>query len=147
MITLEEHLRKLENLYRVGPFNQAFRPEVTLREGEATVAFAVTPEHFHGGGFLHGAVCFKVLDDAAFFAASSVERETFVVTSGFTLHFTRPVGAGLLRATATVVQRSRSLILVDVVAQDAADRPVARGTASFMPTRQAFASLPGYASG
>jgi len=72
------------------------------------------------------------MDDSAFFAASSLVEDVFVLTTGFSLHLLRPISAGEMIATATVVSKTRSLIVADTVVHDGEGVQLARGTGTFM---------------
>ena len=67
----EEHYRKLERMYLAAPTNEYFRPAIAVDEGNAKIEIEVRRDFFHAADAVHGAVYFKALDDAAFFAASS----------------------------------------------------------------------------
>ena len=97
----QDHFRKLERMYAGAPVNQFFRPRLTIGEGRAELRLAVRPDFFHAAGAAHGVVYFKAMDDSAFFAASSLVEDVFVLTAGFTLHLLRPISAGEMIATAT----------------------------------------------
>ena len=43
---------------------------------------------------MHGSVYFKLMDDAAYFAAGSVEEKYFLLTESFSIRFLRPVVDG-----------------------------------------------------
>ena len=99
----------------------------------------------HAASAVHGAVYFKVLDDAAYFAVNSVVDDVIVLTVAFTVHFTRPVSEGTLTATGRVVHRSRRVLIADVEAVDSAGRVVARGTGTFMRSETPLGPELGYA--
>jgi uncharacterized protein (TIGR00369 family) len=139
-----EHFRKLERMYASAPINAFFRPVLTVGEGTAELVMPVREEFFHAAHAMHGAVYFKALDDAAFFAANSLVTDAFVLTVSYTVHLTRPVTGGSVRASARVVHHSRSLLLADAELFDQEGRQVARGTGSFMPSRTPLSEEIGY---
>ena len=139
-----EHYRKLERMYATAPINAFFRPVLTIGEGTAELTMPVREEFFHAAHAMHGAVYFKALDDAAFFAAASLVTDVFVLTVSYNVHLTRPVSAGTVRASARVVHRSRNLLLADAELFDSEGRQVARGTGSFMPGRTPLSEEIGY---
>ena len=47
----------------------------------------------------------KLLDDATFFAASSLVDDVFVLTASFNIYFLRPISAGTMTARGTIVSR------------------------------------------
>jgi uncharacterized protein (TIGR00369 family) len=105
----------------------------------------VKPDFFHAAHAVHSSVYFKALDDAAFFAVSSLFTDVFVLTASFNIYLTRPVTEGVLRASGRVVHRSRSLILAESALVDGEQRQVARGTGSFMRSTVALTAAVGYA--
>ena len=80
------------------------------RGGEAECAGEVRPEFFHAAGALHGSCCWKMLDDACFFAAQSLVEDNFVGTVSFSCNLLRPVKKGTLLALGRVVNRSKAVI-------------------------------------
>src|SRR6266508_41950 len=91
-----EHYRKLENMYRGAPVNRLYAPTIRVTEATAEIEIAVSETFFHAARALHGSVYFKMLDDACFFAVSSLVEDVFVLTTSFTTYMTRPVSAGRL---------------------------------------------------
>jgi len=141
----EEHFRKLEQMYLGAPINRYFAPRIEIREGQAIVTLPVREDFHHAAFAVHGAVYFKVLDDAAFFAVNSVVEDVFVLTVAFTVHFTRPVSDGTITATGRVVHRSRRMLIADVEAVDSRGRVIARGTGTFMRSETPLGPELGYA--
>ena len=104
---------------------------------KAVVAMPPKPEFYHAAMALHGCNYFKMLDDAAFFAAQSVNTEQFVVTTSFNTYITRPVIASddipRVVSTGRVTSASKSLILAEAVMTLPDGTEVARGSGTFMP--------------
>lgn len=140
----EEHFRRLERMYYSAPINRYFQPRLTVSQGRADLVIPVRPDLFHAAHAVHGAVYFKALDDAAFFAVNSLVEDVFVVTVGFNTYFTRPVSEGELRATGRVVHASRRLFIAEAVVSDAQGREVARGSGTFMRSAIALDERVGY---
>ena len=93
------HFRALENLYRSAPINRLFKSELHITApGISHIDFEVGENVYHAAGAVHGTVYFKMLDDAAFYAANSLVSDRFLLTTGFNLLFTRPIKHGLIRA-------------------------------------------------
>lgn len=99
---------------------------------------------FHAADAVHGAVYFKLLDDAAFFAANSLVDDVFVLTVSFTVYFTRPVSQGEMKATGRVVHRSRRLVIAEAELVDSAGREIGRGSGTFMRSNVELSAVPGY---
>ena len=93
---------------------------------------------------MHGSVFFKLLDDAAFYAACSLEKEFFMVTSAFTTYFLRPVERGTLRATGKVLSRSTSQVVAEAVIYDVESKEIARGSGIFVRSRSRLEEVTGY---
>ena len=130
----EEHFHKLERMYLSAPINEFHLPKISISEGQAEIQTQVRPEFFHAAGALHGSVYFKLLDDAAFFAANSLVKEYFVLTVSFNIYLTRQVTKGLLLAKGQVVSRSPNYFVAESVLT-ANDKEVARGSGSFLRSR------------
>ena len=83
MIDMEKdpHFRALEMMYMAAPINEIYCPRICVSEGVAEIEIDVKEAYFHSLGAVHGSVYFKMLDDAAFFAANSLERKLFILFS------------------------------------------------------------------
>lgn len=132
-------------MYLGAPINRYFQPSIEISDGQATVTMPVREEFFHAAHAAHGALYFKALDDAAFFAVNSIVEDAFVLTVSFTLHFTRPISGGEIRATGRVVHRSKRLYIAEAQAMDGEGREVARGTGMFMRSEVPLSADLGYA--
>ncbi len=141
----QDHFRRLERMYLTkASINDYFKPSISVGDGEAEIRIGVDPKFFHAAGAVHGAVYFKAMDDAAFFAANSVVEDVFVLTTNFNIQLLRPVTDGTLIAKGTLVSESRSLLIADAELRDDRDRLVGRGTGNFMKSRIQLADIPGY---
>ena len=84
------HWRALEGLYASAPINRLFDSALTIeREGLSSITFDVDERHYHAAGAAHGTIYFKMLDDAAFYAANTLVTDRFLLTTSFNLHFSR----------------------------------------------------------
>lgn len=126
------HFKNLENMYLAGPINQIYKPKILVQEGYAEITMDVFKEFFHSGGALHGSVYFKMLDDAAFFAANSFEEKYFVLTTSFTTYLTRPVSQGQIKAVGRVVNKNKSQFITESILYDFKEREIARGSGIFV---------------
>lgn len=140
----EEHYRRLERMYASAPINAYYSPTMCVSEGRAEVTIPVRANLFHAANAVHGAVYFKLLDDAAFFAANSLVDDVFVLTVSFTVYFTRPISEGDMKATGRVVHRSRRLLIAEADLVDSNNREIGRGSGTFMRSNIALSSVPGY---
>ncbi len=125
------HFHALEAMYLGGPVNQFFRPAIHIEGGSAEIRMIVRPDMHHAAHSAHGAIYFKMLDDAAFFAVQSLVTDSFVVTSQFTVYLLAPVVEGEMVATGRVVHQSKRLFLAES-AIEVGGKTVARGNGSFV---------------
>lgn len=140
----DEHFRRLERMYNSAAINAYFKPSLTVSEGRAEVAVPIRADFFHAAHAVHGAVYFKALDDAAFFAANSVVRDVFVLTVTFNIVMLRPVIGGTLTAVGALRDRSRSLMVAESELRDERDRTVARGIGTFTLSKIPLGPAVGY---
>ncbi|WP_133366309.1 PaaI family thioesterase [Qipengyuania sediminis] len=139
------HYRALERLYASAPVNTLFASKLSITgEGAASIAFEITPAVFHAAGAAHGTIYFKMLDDAAFYAANSLATDRFLLTTSFNLHFTRPVGTGPVTAEGRWISGRKRVFVAESRLIDGAGEEIGRGTGTFMRSRIALSGLPGY---
>jgi len=134
-LTKEDHYRKLERMYLSAPINEYYSPTMHITEGRAEVTVAVSLKLFHSAGAVHGSVYFKMLDDAAFFAANSLVDDVFVLTVSFTVYLTRPISEGEMKATGRIVHQSRNLFVAESVLVDSQGQEIGRGSGTFMRSK------------
>ena len=143
-MTKDPHFVALEQMYLAAPINAFYRPAIEVSDSKATIEVEVSKKLFHAAEAVHGSVYFKVLDDAAFFAANSLEREVFVLTTSFTTYLTRPISSGTLRAVGRVVNRTKSQFIAEAIAYDSGGHEVGRGTGVFVRGKFLLQEAPGY---
>lgn len=141
----ELHYRALERLYASAPVNALFASRLAITgEGRSRITFDVTREVFHAAGAAHGTIYFKMLDDAAFYAANSLATDRFLLTTSFNLHFTKPVREGAVVAEGRWVSGRKRVFVAEARLVDSEGEEIGRGTGTFMRSRIALSSLPGY---
>ncbi|RMH17717.1 MAG: PaaI family thioesterase [Gemmatimonadetes bacterium] len=133
-------------MYVSAPVNAFYRPQVSVAPREASIEIDLSPEFHHPLGAAHGSIYFKMLDDAAFFAAASLEREVFLLTASFTIHLFRPVSEGVLRAEGRVLHEGRTQYGAASELFDAQGRRIAAGSGVFLRSRTRLADLEAYRS-
>ena len=143
-MTDEEHYRRLERMYASAPLNAYYNPIMRISEGRAEVTVAVRRDFFHAANAVHGALYFKCLDDAAFFAVNSLVEDVFVLTVSFNVYLTRPISEGEMRATGRVVYRSRQLFVAEAELVDQDGREIGRGSGTFMRSAMRLTPEIGY---
>jgi uncharacterized protein (TIGR00369 family) len=139
------HWHALERLYASAPINGLFQSRLSiLAEGRSRIDFDVTAETFHAAGAAHGTIYFKMLDDAAFYAANSLVSDRFLLTTAFNLHFTKPIRTGEVIAEGRWISGRRRVFVAEAHLTDAVGDEIGRGTGTFMRSHIALASLAGY---
>ena len=129
------HYEKLENMYLSAPCNKPYNPLIDISEGSAEVSIEMKPEFHHAAGAIHGSVYFKMLDDAAFFAANSLVKDVFVVTANFNIHMLKPVVRGKLISKGVVKTQAGSQIISEATLFDEDENIIATGNGSFIKSK------------
>ena len=140
----QTHYRSLENMYLAAPINTIFPPRITIGNGDAEIEIDIKPEYHHTAGAVHGSVYFKLLDDAAFFAANSLEEDVFVLTTSFTTYITKPVVDGVMRAVGKVVNSNRSQWIAESIVYNSDGKEIARGNGIFVRSKILLKKIPEY---
>ena len=118
--------------------------KMTVDAGTAVITLPVRPDYFHAARAVHGFVYFKLLDEAAFFAANALVDDVFVLTTDFHINLLRPVTVGVLKAEGKVVYTSKSQILAEAVLYNEDGKQVARGSGTFVRGSTPLAADIGY---
>ena len=141
----EAHFRALEALYRSAPVNSLFDSRLAITDpGRAEIRYRIDPAMHHSAGAAHGMLYFKMLDDAAFYAANSLVSDRFLLTTAFNLHFTKPMHDGPALAEGRWVSGRRRVFVAEARIIDESGEECARGTGTFLRSQIALSSLPGY---
>ena len=142
------HYRSLEALYAAAPINALFESRLEIvAEGHALIRFRVDEGVHHAAAAAHGTIYFKMLDDAAFYAANSLVTDRFLLTTAFNLHFTAPIRTGPVVAEGRWVSGRRRVFVAEARLIDAEGEEIGRGTGTFMRSRIALSGLSGYQAG
>jgi uncharacterized protein (TIGR00369 family) len=142
---LDAHLRALESLYASAPINALFASTLALPEaGRSEIEFTVAEDAFHAAGAAHGTLYFKMLDDAAFYAANALVSDRFLLTTAFNLHFTKPMKQGVARAEGRWISGRRRVFVAEARIVDSSGEECARGTGTFLRSHIALSGLAGY---
>ncbi|NDK55316.1 PaaI family thioesterase [Pontibacter fetidus] len=141
------HYRKLEQLYHSANIQQFIDgSQIKVEHQAAEITLPVQPKYHHGANAMHGALYFKLLDDAAYFAVASIVQDVFIVTSSFQINLVRPVTGGTIKAVGKVRTIGKNLFVAEATLFNDKGREVAFGTGQFMKTTQPLHSLQGYRS-
>ena len=131
-------------MYLAAPINDIYKPKIEVKEGEAYIEIALSEKYHHSAGGVHGSVYFKLLDDAAFFAANSLEETFFVLTTSFTTYITRPVSNGVMKGVGKVVNFNKSQFIVESIVYDSQQREIGRGNGVFVRGKTLLKDSLGY---
>ena len=143
----ELHFRALERLYQSAPVNALFDSTLEITErGRSRLIFDVTEASYHAAGAAHGTIYFKMLDDAAFYAANTLVTDRFLLTTSFNLHFTKPVREGRVIAEGHWVSGKRRVFVAESRLIDEEGDEIGRGTGTFMKSHISLSGLKGYSS-
>jgi uncharacterized protein (TIGR00369 family) len=141
----ELHWRALEGLYASAPVNRLFDSRLSVvAPGESRIAFTVDEKFHHAAGAAHGTIYFKMLDDAAFYAANTLVTDRFLLTTSFNLHFTAPIKQGQVIAEGRWISGRRRVFVAEARLVTSDGEEIGRGTGTFMRSRIALSSLRGY---
>ena len=141
----EAHFRRLEALYRSAPINRQYQSELHIvGPGRSQILFQVDDSSFHAANAAHGTIYFKMLDDAAFYAANSLISDRFLLTTAFNLHFTKPMRGGEAKAEGRWISGKRRVLVAEARILDAEGDECARGTGTFLRSHIALSGLAGY---
>ncbi|MBV1908801.1 MAG: PaaI family thioesterase [Kangiellaceae bacterium] len=140
----KEHFKHLESMYQAAPLNQFYQPVMTVSEGTAEISIELDSKYFHAGQAVHGSVYFKMLDDAAFFAANSLEPDFFVLTTSFTTYLTKPISTGKMTAIGKVVNKNKSQFIAEAVVYNSQGQEIGRGNGIFVKSKSKLLDVEGY---
>jgi len=141
----QAHFRSLEALYRSAPINRQYQSELKITApGRSVIRFQVDESSFHAANAAHGTIYFKMLDDAAFYAANSLISDRFLLTTAFNLHFTKPMRGGEAKAEGRWISGKRRVLVAEARIVDGQGEECARGTGTFLRSHIALSGLAGY---
>ncbi len=141
-----DHFRKLERMYLQANVNTKIFDTTTadISYGKAEIGLMIEKKYFHALGAIHGAVYFKLLDDAAFFAVNSLIEDVFALTTSFNLNLIRPASSGLLNAVGEIRYQSKNLFVAESRLFNEQGKEIAFGTGNFTKSRIALSEKIGY---
>ena len=116
----------------------------TISQKKSEISLNITEKYFHALGAIHGSIYFKLLDDAAFFAASSVVEDVFLLTTSFTINITKPVSQGTIKAIGNIRFQSNNLIVAESSLYNEEGKEIAFGTGNFAKSKILLKDTQGY---
>lgn len=139
-----EHFQGLQRLYQAAPINRFYQPQMVVSSGTARIEITAHAAMHHTGGFTHGSVYFKMLDDAAYFAAQTIEEEFFLVTADFRIDLVRPFAQGVIFSQGKVQHAGRKDILASANLYSENGKLLATGTGRFSRSNWLLVNQVGY---
>ena len=146
MQTRESHTRKLKEMYESAPVNQIHfgGTQIQFENDHVEITFETNHSLNHAGGSVHGAVAFKLLDEAAYFSCQMFEMQFFLLTASFQIHYVRPITSSRLTAIGKIRQKSKNLFVAEARLFDESKKELAFGTGSFMKSTMELSSIEAY---
>ena len=129
---------------QTAPFSKWTGVEVKVSHGRAEIALTVREDFFHSASAMHGALYFLALDNAAWFAVNSLEKDFFVYTTSFTTYITRPVSQGRVRALGRVVNENNTQFIAESILYDEEGEEIARANGIFVRSKIPLSKEVGY---
>ena len=115
-----------------------------ISEAKAEIGLTISEKHFHALGAIHGSVYFKLLDDSAYFAVSSIVKDFFILTTSFNLNIIQPSSKGNLIAIGSVKYQSKNLYVAESKILNQKGEEIAFGTGNFSKSKVKLDSNIGY---
>jgi len=133
---MNKHFRILEKMYLDANINRKHFAgvEIQVEDGQSTITLTADSSYFHALGGVHGAVYFKLLDDAAFFAVASKVEDVFILTASLSVDFLRPVQEGKLKAVGKFKKQGNRSFKAESVLFNAAGELIGKATGTFAKT-------------
>jgi uncharacterized protein (TIGR00369 family) len=140
------HFERLEKMYLNANINSKMFTSTTAKisEAKAEIGLTISEKHFHALGAIHGSVYFKLLDDSAYFAVSSIVKDFFVLTTSFNLNIIKPSSKGNLTAIGSVKYQSKNLYVAESKILNQKGEEIAFGTGNFSKSKVKLDSNIGY---
>lgn len=140
------HFEKLEKMYLGANVQKMLFETTTIKisEERTELGLNIHEKYFHALGAIHGAVYFKLLDDAAFFAVSSVVEDMFCLTTSFNINLIRPANQGLIKSVGKLRFKSKNIFTAEATIFNEAGKEIAFGTGNFAKSKIPLTKEIGY---
>ena len=140
------HYTRLEKMYLNANINTKMFTSTTAKisDSKAEIGITISDKHFHALGAIHGSVYFKLLDDAAYFAVSSIVKDYFVLTTSFNLNMIKPANKGKLTAIGEVKFESKNLFIAKSKILNYKGEEIAFGIGNFSKSKIPLSKDIGY---
>lgn len=131
-----DHFQRLKRMYGAAPIHKFYEGiEISIGKNESEINLPIDQRYFHAGMSTHGSVYFKLLDDAAYFAAQSEVKDCFLVTSNFNINLLRPIKSGRIIAIGEVDLATSNIVTASSKLYDKKGRLCGTGSGQFVKSR------------
>ena len=137
----KKHFKNIINGYSNAPINQIFKPKMKLSLGQCEIEMKISKNFHHSANSLHGSIYFKMLDDAAFFAAQSVVEDYMLLTASFNITFRAPVPSGWIKSIGRLCSVSENEFHAEAKMYDSKNEIVAFGDGIFKKSKISIYSI------
>ena len=143
---MKAHYERLQKMYLNANINTMMFSSTTalISEAKAEIGLTISKKHFHALGAIHGTVYFKLLDDSAYFAVSSLVKDYFVLTTSFNLKIIKPASKGILTGIGKVKFQSKNIFSAESKIIDEQGNEIAFGTGNFLKSKVPLSKDIGY---
>ena len=137
------HYKKLEKIYLNANLNKEIysNTEILISKNYSEIKMPIKKDYFHALEAIHGSVYFKMLDDAAFFAAQSVVEDYMLLTASFNITFKMPVKNGYIKSTGTLCSVSKKEFNAESKMYNSKNELVAFGNGIFKKSKISIDSI------
>ena len=140
---INTHYKNLEKIYLKANLNQEIysNTEIIVSKNYSEIKMPIKKDYFHALEAIHGSVYFKMLDDAAFFAAQSVVEDYMLLTASFNITFKMPVLNGYIKSTGTLCSISQKEFTAESKMYNSKNELVAFGNGIFKKSKISIYSI------
>jgi len=131
------HFKKLEKIYLDANLNKVIyrNTEIIISKNHSEIKMPINEDYFHALNAIHGSVYFKMLDDAAFFAAQSVVEDYMLLTASFNITFKMPVPYGWIKSKGKLLSVSEKEFIAEAKMYNSKNEIVAFGNGVFKKSK------------
>tara|TARA_B100001093_G_scaffold495956_1_gene541047 strand:+ start:1122 stop:1565 length:444 start_codon:yes stop_codon:yes gene_type:complete len=139
----DAHYKKLENIYLNANLNKKIysNTEIIISKNYSEIKMPIKEDYFHALKAIHGSVYFKMLDDAAFFAAQSEVEDYMLLTTNFNITFKMPVPNGYIKSIGTLCSGSEKEFTAESIMYNSKNEIVAFGNGIFKKSKISIDSI------
>ena len=139
----DAHYKKLQKIYLNANLNKDIysNTEIIISKNYSEIKMPIKGDYFHALKAIHGSVYFKMLDDAAFFAAQSVVQDYMLLTASFNISFKIPVSNGYIKSIGTLYSESEKEITAESRMYNSKNELVAFGNGIFKKSKISIDSI------